>query len=456
LNNQIFTVEFLVNYLSDYFLNYDYDIISGSSLLDPSVPMTFVMSAGLVQVESSNSFDSKKNCYALVQNCFRYFDMKNIGVSLTHLSLFKMFGIFCLNSTNKYDNIQKIWKLLTKNFGLLPESLWVTYFSGDKIINHEFEPDLQAYNILKKLGIFQDHILGQNANHNFWIQGDMILDKKHISKCGSNVEFFFDFGEDKKCGPKCSPGCRCGRFVEIVNILFVSYEINEKTKSVHEAKRPFIEIVIGVERIAMLLQNVLSIYEIDSIKPLIKHIQQYCSKNNQEKSIKSKYIIADHIRAILFLVVDGAPSPGKGGRARLMRQLVRGLLTNQKLLNISNTFFIKSLVDTACNLYINKNTHIELIKQTILNYIESESKIFEKTIIKAMLRFNKILNQNDNRYINAKDILCLEKYYGLPLLLIENELTKKKVSYNKSAYDFEHAEWKKALSEGDKYYNDKK
>ncbi|OQY23961.1 MAG: hypothetical protein B6I34_04090, partial [Anaerolineaceae bacterium 4572_32.1] len=138
----------------EYYQADGYEVIPGSSLLDPSVPMSFVMSAGLAQVETSAMLRGGRvgDRYALLQNCFRYFDLVNVGESDIHLSLFQMPGAFTFGPVSKRDTIARIWGLLTKAYGFHPDSLWVTYFAGDEVAGHTFGPDLETYQAWRRAG----------------------------------------------------------------------------------------------------------------------------------------------------------------------------------------------------------------------------------------------------------------------------------------------------------------
>ena len=139
-----------------------FEVIPGSSLLDPSVPMSFVMSAGLVQVETSAILHGGRSGdrYALLQNCFRHFDLDRVGGSDTHLSLFQMPGAFAFGPVNKRDRIAQTWALLTEAYGFRADALWVTYFAGDEVAGHSFGPDQEAYQTWCDLGVPIERIVG--------------------------------------------------------------------------------------------------------------------------------------------------------------------------------------------------------------------------------------------------------------------------------------------------------
>ncbi len=407
----------------EYYQSLDYKIIPGSSLLDPSVPMTFVMSAGLVQVETSAGFqgDSSGNRYTMIQNCFRYFDLPQIGKSPHHLSLFQMPGAFTFGPQNKEKCIADIRHLLSGIYNLPSDSLWATYFKGGNICGIFFEPDAETREAWKRAGIPDKQIVPLNADHNFWKQGPGIVGENHAAKCGPNTEIFFDRGADKSCGIHCLPGCGCGRFVEIMNTLFISFHLEEVNGTVKDLDEPFTETVIGLERLAMLLQGRFSVFDTDMILPLIEYIRTNTGTAGKNTLLFER-MIADHIRALLFLTADGAPPPGKGGRARLMRKLVRQMLTAQKMLEITNPNFPEYLKDTVLKLYKDQSPHLMTAGDKAMEYIRDETKRFEKTLQKGFRHLDDSLKKK--KIMQSEKIREFEKRHGIPRLLLKKRLAE--------------------------------
>jgi len=421
-----------------YYQSQGYTAIPGSSLMDPSVPMTFVMSAGLVQVETSASLHGGRTGirYALIQNCFRYFDMANVGSSATHLSLFQMPGAFTFGSWRKQDSIAQIWQLLTQVYGFPPDALWVSYFAGGQVAGRLFEPDWESQRAWRDAGLPESHIVGLGPEHNFWKQGAGIVGKEHTHKCGPNTEVFFDRGSHLSCGSTCRPSCRCGRFVEFLNTLFITLHIDERADMVEPLDEPFTETVIGAERVAMLAQGVPSVFEIDSICPLIECASASAGAHSLAPAdrVRHERVLADHARALLFLTADGAPPPGRGGRARLMRKLVREMLTSQKLMGITDPAFITSLMQTAVSLCADQQPQLLCAQARVLEYIASEQHRFERTIEAGRRYLDRILNRRRNREVVPQDILEMEKRHGVPLPLLEAMLAQQDVNLNGQAY----------------------
>jgi alanyl-tRNA synthetase len=433
----------------DYYRSRGYAVIPGSSLLDPSVPMSFVMSAGLVQVETSAELHGGRtqDRYALLQNCFRYFDLDSVGHSDAHLSFFQMPGAFTFGPMEKQESIGQIWGLLMGVYGFSPKSLWVTYFAGGEVGGHAFDPDVETRRAWLGAGVHPDRIVALGAEHNFWKQGASVVGEEHAPKCGPNTEVFFDLGVHLSCSTTCAPGCRCGRFVEFLNTLFITMHIDDESGVVRPLVDPFTETVVGAERVAMLLQGAASVFEIDGIQPLVECVRGYAREPIVQVSdrVRHERVLADHMRALLYLVADDAPPPGKGGRARLMRKLVRGMLTGQKLLGIADPVFVKSLAEVALQLYASQDPRLPKARETLLQYVAEESKRFEHTLKRGRRRLDRLLKQAGDGYISGKDMVELEKHYGVPEPLLEAILIQKKIQFSRQAYQAAHARWRRAV-----------
>jgi alanyl-tRNA synthetase len=433
------------NQFLDFYETQGYIPIPGSSLLDPSVPMSFVMSAGLVQVETSaKAYDGQKGQrYTLIQNCFRYFDLENIGSSNMHLSLFKMAGAFTFGKVDHLQMIQHIWNLLIEGYALTPERLWVTYFGGDDVSGHNFALDRETYDAWLEVGVPPERLVGLGAAENFWKQGGSVVGERDAPKCGPNTEVFFDRGVEFGCSPSCLPGCRCGRFIEFLNTLFITQHIDDQTGTVSALDEPFTESVIGLERLAMLLGRAHSVYQVSDIAPLLEKVEAMTGANQLPETTKVEFnrILVDHLRALLFLTADGAPAPGKGGRARLIRKLVREMITAQIVLDIDAPSLYPELIDGILTLE-QQSSHLAQAKARLLSMVKSERGRFERTLQSGKRRLRRILKRSDENLLNGKAVVELEKHHGVPLPLLEIMLRNQQVSYDEEDYERAYADWR--------------
>jgi alanyl-tRNA synthetase len=299
-----------------------------------------------------------------------------------------------------------------------------------------FEPDWQSQRAWRDMGLPDGHIVGLGAEHNFWKQGAGVVGREHTPKCGPNTEVFFDRGSHLSCGSACRPGCHCGRFVEFLNTLFITLHIDEHADVVKRLDDPFTETVIGAERVAMLLQDVPSVFEIDSIHPLIQQVRASTRSRHLTPAdqVKHERVLVDHIRAILFLAADGAPPPGRGGRARLMRKLVREMLTSQMLLGIGDPGLIPSLVQQASSLYADQQPHLLSTQKRALNYVSTEQIRFEHTLENGRRRLDRMLDLRGDRGIGPQDAHELEIRHGVPQSLLETMLGQQNTRFNQLAF----------------------
>jgi len=297
-----------------------------SSLLHDSVPMSFVMSAGLIQVENDleQILGKTGGKFAFTQPCFRHFDMKLVGADPSRLSLFHMAAAFHIGCSKRETVLPRLWHFLTEILKLDKHRLWVTYLD-----DREFGRDEQTYQCWKLLGVDESRLMGLDQQHCFWRQralGQIASDGK---KCGPHTEVFYE-RPGISC-PVCKNQmslhfCHCGRFIELSNSLFIENYVTDDGSLV-SADTVFAECVIGLERVAMILQNTESVYH---TQRFLSWRHRLCSLLPSAATVDNQAsinIILDHLSAFLKLREDGAPAPGRGGRARVMRLLVRTMIT---------------------------------------------------------------------------------------------------------------------------------
>jgi alanyl-tRNA synthetase len=419
-----------------YFENIGYQSLPRAPMIDPSIPMSFVMSAGLVQVENSLAKSEKMdgNRYVLVQECFRHFDLEKVGTDDIHLSLFEMPGAFIFGPDGKAGTVKRMWTLATSVLGLDKEHIWATYFNGGKVANEHLPEDTVTQKAWLETGIPDSHIMGLGTENNYWTQGRGISDIGDSRKCGPNTELFYDRGIQKKCSVNCMPGCRCGRFVEFSNSLFINSEIKQNGESIQPLGNPFTETVIGTERIAMIHQGSQSVFEIDSIKPIITILRQYvCKTIPFETLIAHERVIADHLRGLYFLITDGAPPPGKDGRARIIKMLIRRVATRLIVLDINPKIILPKILDCVSHM-VPENMETEGTKEKVMSFFLPEYERFSRTINRGELKLAQMLTENGRGTLSGSQIASLEKQWGMPSLLTAMALQKLGLSFQDDEY----------------------
>lgn len=432
----------------DYYHKRGYQVLPGGSLLDPSVPMTFVGSAGLSQIETAveRGEDRTGERYVLLQTCFRHFDLEKVGRSPVHLSLFDMGGAFSFGQLNKEATLRRIWDFLISELGLPGQWIWATYFAGGELDRHYLEADGETLQAWHDIGLSSSHLVGLGIQGSFWKQGGGLSGQDRFRKCGPTTELFFDRGPEWGCGPECRPGCRCGRFIEIANVLFIHSQIDQLSGSLNPLITPFAETVIGAERVAMCRFGKSSVFDLEPLASLIEFVRSRGQGTDPSGDIRSEQVIADHIRALLFLAADGAPPPGKGGQARIMRMLIRGLLTHKKVLGITEASFVANLIDITLELYQAQHPNLKGGRGRQLSYFAMESERFEQTLAAGYRQLDRVTQKRETAAISGQQALDLVKGHGLPLPLLELTLDQRGIEFDHREYWEAHSRWRDALT----------
>lgn len=431
-----------------YYQNLGFKRLPGTSLLHPTIPMTFVMSAGLAQVETAmEQLKGQPNHdnYVLVQNCFRHFDIDRIGQSDLHLSLFEMPGAFSFGHTGRQVTIQRMWDFLTEDLKLDPNRLWATYFAGGVVSGHFFAEDFETHQAWQDIGLPKSRLIGLGVEHNFWKQGGGIDGQGIKRKCGPNTELFFDRGPHLSCGPACRPGCRCGRFIEFANSLFIFAEIDAETEALSLMAGPFTETVIGVERVSMILAGKSNVFEIETIQPLIEKLRTFYPRRQEVPLFdisENEHILVDHLRALVFLAADGAPPPGKGGRKRLVRMLIRRVLAQMRILQIASPTCLHALIDLVIALVRDKQSNLACGRDRLLAYIETEIPAFDRTLVRGYRQLDQFLAKNNGYALDGRQLVSLVKQFGMPVPLLKTTLIRKGFEFKESEYLQAMGQWR--------------
>lgn len=412
------------NLFVEYYQKNGHQLLSSASLLDPSIPMSFVMSAGLVQVEKSlaqiKNRDSDK--YVLVQKCFRHFDVEKVGNDEIHLSFFMMPGAFIFGENDRSQSIRQMWKFATDILGLPKERLWASYFQGDMVLNTQIEEDLSTRSTWLDIGLPPEHVIGLGKKHNFWIQVNGLQGTDEQKKCGPNTELFYDKGQDHACSNNCLPGCNCGRFVEFSNTLFIRHHIDQTRQELVPNVNPFTETVVGAERAAMLTEKVSSVFQTEEYRNISGVICSFIDKSRINTPNKDSHIkvISDHLKALYHLVSDGAPPPGKDGRQRIIKILIRRIFARQMLLGITSDSFLRETIHAIASCE-SPPAGLDTFPK-LEAYFAEETARFSKTITRGRIQIERTLSQSDNNRLSLKQISILEKQWGIPSILIDSIL----------------------------------
>lgn len=357
------------------------------------------------------------------QKCIRTGDIERVGITARHLTFFEMLGNFSFGDYFKVESIQWGWELCTEVLQLPVDKLWVTVY----------EEDDEAFEIWNKtVGVPADKIVRLGKADNFWEIG--------TGPCGPCSEIYFDRGEKYGCGdPNCKPGCDCDRYLEFWNHVFTQFDRDEEGVY-HKLANPNIDTGMGLERIACLMQDVDSVYEVDTIKHLLDTIVKM-SGADYGKGLKcdiSVRVITDHIRSVTFMVGDGI-MPNNEGRGYVLRRLLRRAARHGKLLGIEGNF-LKDLVDEV--VLVSGEAFPELIdrKDYIKKVISIEEERFQQTIDQGLSILNGLIDEMETagQTVMAGDkAFRLYDTYGFPLDLTREILEEKNMTVDEKAFEAE-------------------
>src|SRR3979490_2506039 len=323
----------------DYFRSKGHAVVPSSSLVPVNDPTLLFVNSGMVQFKDVFLGREKRSYVRAVrsQRSLRargkHNDLENVGYTARHHTFFEMLGNFSLGDYFKQDAIRYAWELLTKVFKLPPERLWVTVYHTDD----------EAYDLWTKMvGLPKERVVrigdkpgGQKyQSDNFWQMAD-------TGPCGPCSEIFYDHGPGIEGGPPGSPDADGDRYIEIWNLVFMQFNRDEQGV-MHPLPKPSVDTGMGLERIAAVLQGKHSNYEIDLFQDLIKA----AARETHHKVLKSPSlnVIADHIRACSFLIVDGV-IPGNEGRGYVLRRIIRRALRHGHKLGQTKPFFYRLVKD---------------------------------------------------------------------------------------------------------------
>ncbi|HBR21092.1 MAG TPA: alanine--tRNA ligase [Nitrospiraceae bacterium] len=392
----------------DYFFSRGHEVVRSSSLIPKNDPTLLFTNAGMVQFKSVFLGEEKRQYTRAVscQKCLRaggkHSDLENVGHTSRHHTFFEMLGNFSFGDYFKKDAILFGWELLTGIFKLPKDRLWVSVY----------EKDNETEKLWKDLtGIPSDRIVRLGAKDNFWQMGD-------TGPCGPCSEIIIDQGEHVGCGTsECMAGCDCDRFLELWNLVFMQYSRDE-SGNLTPLPKPSIDTGMGIERIAAVLQGKLNNFDTDLFKPMISAITSlaHTTYGKSAESDTSIRVLADHIRAISFLLSEGL-MPSNEGRGYVLRRIVRRASRHAKLLGISEPVLYK-LVESAAG--VKGDTYPELLdeKDRAAKVLKFEEERFSKTLEQGMKIIDEVIaaaKKAGLKSVPGDEIFKLYDTYGFPM-----------------------------------------
>ncbi|MGB5245099.1 MAG: alanine--tRNA ligase, partial [Woeseia sp.] len=404
----------------DFFHARDHEIVASSPLVPGNDPTLLFTNAGMVQFKDVFLGEDKRSYQRAVtsQRCVRaggkHNDLENVGYTARHHTFFEMLGNFSFGDYFKEDAIRFAWAFLTETLKLPPEKLWVTVFRED---------DEAADIWINEVGINPKRFTRMDEKDNFWAMGD-------TGPCGPCSEIFYDHGEHVAGGPPGSPDEDGDRYVEVWNLVFMQFD-RSADGTLIPLPKPSVDTGMGLERIAAVMQGVHSNYQIDLFARLIEAAARIIGVKNDGSS--SLNVIADHIRACSFLIVDGV-LPGNEGRGYVLRRIIRRAIRHGKKLGVSTAFFhklVKPLVAEMGEAYpelAKAQAHVEKV-------LKKEEERFAETLDQGMEILEQAIAALKGKEIPGEVVFKLYDTYGFPVDLTADIARERELSVDHKGFE---------------------
>ncbi|MBI3954661.1 alanine--tRNA ligase [Candidatus Collierbacteria bacterium] len=399
------------------------------------------------------------------QKCFRAGDVEEVGDN-RHQTFFEMLGNWSLGDYFKSEQLSWFWQFLTQEIGLDPQKIYVSVFIGDK--KNGVPKDEEAISIWQKLftqsgieakqvdldteenaslkGMRGGRIFAYGVKKNWWARNGAVPATMSPGEPGGpDSEVFYDFAtpHDPKFGKECHPNCDCGRFLEIGNSVFMQYQ-KQKDGSLKELSQKNIDFGGGLERILAAKLNSPDVFQTDLLLPLIKHIENLTGKAYVSHPAPMR-IIADHLKAAIFMLAEGI-EPSNKQQGYILRRLLRRAAVKIYQLNPSLSLNLSDLVDSVIKIYPGFS-NLELRHSKIISAIDTEITKFQKTLAKG----TKVIASADPKKVDSKFVFNLYQSYGFPMELSQELLGAKgiKIDDQQLKKEFEkHQQQSRSTSKG--------
>ena len=411
-----------------YFEENGHTVVPSSSLIPKDDPTLLFTNSGMVQF---------KNCFLGLedrgytratssQKCVRaggkHNDLENVGYTARHHTFFEMLGNFSFGDYFKKESIFWGWDFLTIKMGLPKEKLWITIYKDD-------DEAFEIWN--KEMGVPAERIVRMGMDSNFWMMGE-------TGPCGPCSEIIYDQGPEVGCGRKeCSVLCECDRHLEIWNHVFTQFD-RDKEGNFNPLPKPNIDTGMGLERLAAVVQGVKSNYDTDFFQPIIRSVEKISGKKygaNEETDISTR-VIADHSRAVTFLIGDGI-LPSNEGRGYVLRRILRRAARHGKLLGINKPFLhevASVVVDAMKDVYADLIDKEAYVKKVIFN----EEQRFIETLdagLKILSDEVSALKKAGKTIIPGDIVFKLYDTFGFPVDLTADIVKRDRLTLDMEGFD---------------------
>ncbi|MBV9695426.1 MAG: alanine--tRNA ligase, partial [Gammaproteobacteria bacterium] len=421
----------------EFFRTHNHMIVPSSSLVPGNDPTLLFTNAGMVQFKDVFLGKEQRDYLraASSQRCVRaggkHNDLENVGYTARHHTFFEMLGNFSFGDYFKREAIHFAWDFLIYTLGLDPTRLWCTVYTDD---------DEAADIWLKDIGVSPERFARLGESSNFWSMGD-------TGPCGPCSEIFYDHGPEVAGGPPGSPDEEGDRYVEIWNLVFMQYE-RGADGVLRPLPKPSVDTGMGLERIAAVMQGVHSNYDIDLFKNLIRAAGQLAG--TQVLTSSSLRVIADHIRASAFLIVDGV-TPSNEGRGYVLRRIIRRAIRHGYKLGIQEPFFYKLVPVLEAEM---GEAYPELTrgKAHAMRVLRHEEERFAETLANGMVLLEgAIRNLRGARTLDGETVFKLYDTYGFPVDLTADVARERGLAIDQAGFDVAMEEQRRRSQQASKF-----
>jgi alanyl-tRNA synthetase len=403
----------------EFYQNRGHEIVASSPLVPGNDPTLLFTNAGMVQFKDLFLGKEKRSYVRAVssQRCVRaggkHNDLENVGYTARHHTFFEMLGNFSFGDYFKREAIASAWEFVTQELGLPADRLWVTVFKDD---------DEAADIWIKEIGVDPGRLSRLGEKDNFWAMGD-------TGPCGPCSEIFYDHGPEVAGGPPGTPEEDGDRYVEIWNLVFMQFDRSEDG-TLTPLPRPSVDTGMGLERISAVMQGVHSNYQIDLFAKLIGATADIIGV--KQRDLPSLYVIADHIRACSFLIVDGV-LPSNEGRGYVLRRIIRRAIRHGYKLGMSDPFFhllVAPLVAEMGEAYPELAAQADHVRKILLQ----EEERFAETLDQGMRILEESIAGMRGSVIPGRTVFKLYDTYGFPIDLTEDIARERQLTLDHAGF----------------------
>jgi alanyl-tRNA synthetase len=413
-----------------FFAERDHRVMPSSSLVpsvyDPSVLLT---TAGMQQFKPyfEGREEPPHRRLASCQKCFRTTDIDKVGTTARHLTFFEMLGNFSLGDYFKAEAVAFAWELSIDELGLDPELIWITVFEGDEELG--LGPDTEAIECWLDVGVPAERIVRLPRSENFWQAGS-------VGPCGPCSELYLDRGLELG-GPDDRPGDDTDRFLEFWNLVFMQYLLRDDG-SLDELPNRNIDTGAGLDRLAAILQNVPSVFENDQLRPLVELGERLSGRRygQDEPTTRALRVLADHCRAMTFLIADGVV-PSNEDRGYILRRVMRRAIQQGRSIGLESGF-LGRFADVVIELLGDVYPELGRERATIHRWLASEEESFGRTLEQGTRLLGELIErarQDGTSWIAAEDAFRLHDTYGFPYDLTKELLQEAGLTVDDAGFE---------------------